>query len=301
VPAGQPWVTVALTFAILSYALHATLAGGLAGRAQWGIFARLMSAEALVRLFAVMLCALLLPTLEWLQLAALGPIFVWLIFILLSSRARAALFSRGDYGLVPLLRHHGYALATAAANAALIVGFPILFGITSSREAIAASAGLLLAVQLTRAPILIPLQAFQGVAIASFVNQRSEGVRPLVRPALLILSIAFVGAILAAIVGPMIMLIFGPRYVVGGITLGLLTLSAGGLGILTLTGAATLAIGNHRFYLLGWLSATGAGFALLFLPLETTSRVVLSLCLAPIVGIAMHIVGLRLNRQEMFT
>ena len=62
------------------------------------------------------------------------------------------------------------------------MGFPVLLKATSGD--LGATGGVvILAVTLTRAPLLVPLTAMQGNLIAHFVDQRTERLRALVRPA----------------------------------------------------------------------------------------------------------------------
>lgn len=295
-PAGQPWVLIAIGVAGVAYSGHVTLAGSSAGRQDWRLYSWLMALESVLRLAAVVAVAFLAASLIGLELAcALGAV-VWTGFLLTSRSARRAIRARADVPFRALVRQFSYALVSAAATAALVVGFPLLFSLTSTAATVASSAGLLLAVQLTRAPIMIPLQAFQGVAIAAFVAQRERGLRALVRPVGIIMLIALGGALLAWLIGPWLMLIFGEAYVVDGPVIGLLTLGAGVMATLTLTGAAALAGGYHRVYTLGWVTATIASVALLMLPIAADARVVLSLSIGPIAGILVHCLGISSHR-----
>ncbi|NKY08378.1 hypothetical protein HF998_15555, partial [Cellulomonas hominis] len=67
-----------------------------------------------------------------------------------------------------------------------------------------------------------------------------------------------------------------------------LTASACALALLTLTGAAVLALGRHAAYALGWLAATVVSAALLVLPGDLNPRAVLSLAVGPLVGVLVH-------------
>ena len=299
IPTGHPWTLVASAAAAVAYAGHATMAGGSAGNGDWPIYSRLMSLESIVRLAAVGIVVAFASSLVGVQYACLAAAGVWLAFLAVSRRARLAVFSRADVAMPRLLRNHAFALLTAASTAALIVGYPVLFGLTATAAEIDASAGLLLAVQLTRAPILIPLQAFQGVAIATFVAQRSGRVAALARPILIILAVTAVGSILAWLIGPTIMLVFGEEYVVAGSVLAGLTIAGGGVGVLTLTGSAVLAEERHGWYLVGWLSATTTALAMLILlPVPVEFRVTASLVVAPIVGIGLHIIGIASSQRR---
>src|SRR5690606_31900283 len=96
-------------------------------------------------------------------------------------------------------------------------------------------------------------------------------------------------ALAASAVGPWLMeVLLGPGYRVAPLVLGGLTVTAALLALLTLTGAATLALGGHRAYAAGWLVATACSAAVLLLPGDLEARVVSSLALGPMVGVAVH-------------
>ena len=70
------------------------------------------------------------------------------------------------------LRGASHSIAAAGASAILIMGFPVLLKATS-QDLGAAGGVVILAVTLTRAPLLVPLTAMQGNLIAHFVDQRA--------------------------------------------------------------------------------------------------------------------------------
>jgi O-antigen/teichoic acid export membrane protein len=182
----------------------------------------------------------------------------------------------------------------SASSAALVVGFPVLLRVTSSEDAYAQAAPLLLAVVLTRAPLLIPLNAYQGMAITHFVSHRAQGARPLLRVAGIIGVVGSVGAGAAALIGPWLMeIIFSEGYRVDPLVLAGLTLTAALLALLTLTGAATLALGGNRAYAAGWLMATVCATLALLLPGTIAFRTILALALGPTIGIAVHVAWAR--------
>jgi O-antigen/teichoic acid export membrane protein len=136
---------------------------------------------------------------------------------------------------------------------------------------------------------MIPLQAFQSVLISSFVAPGdASGLRRLTRPVGLLLAVGVAGGVLAAWLGPAIMRVFGPGYTVPALTMGLLTFGAALMAVLTLTGTFCLARSAHRSYAVGWLGATAGSFLVLLAPWGLETRVVVSLLVGPLVGIAVH-------------
>jgi len=299
-PAGHPWTVLAVVIAAVLYAGHATIAGASAGLGYWSTYSALMASESMTRLIAAVAAASL-GSLIGLQYACLAAGTVWLAFLLGSPRARLAVQTRTDVPLVRQLRNHGYAVISAAATAALLVGYPVIFAATSSLAQVQQSAGILLAVQLTRAPILIPLQAFQGVAIGTFVAQRERGAASLIRPVLAIATIAAFGAVLAWLTGPWIMTtLFGDSYTVSAALLAALTGAGGAVAVLTLTGSAALAANLHRSFMAGWVASTVAAIALLVVvPGGTEVRVAASLCVAPLIGISIHLIAISRTTRSL--
>lgn len=287
-PANTALVMGALAVFAVLYSGHAALAGSLQGTNRWGTFANLVTFESLLRFAAILAASLLAVPLIGVELACLASLAAWLSLTALSPSARAAAKARSDVGLGRTLRQTGYALLSAASSATLVVGFPILVKITATPTEYALSAPLLLAVSMTRAPIMIPLQAFQGVAM-NLIMQGGGRISAYVKPVGAILALGLLGAGLAALVGPALMGIFGPEYRISAWTLAALTFAASLVALITLTGTAAIALGHHRVYSIGWLLGTVVSVLLLLLPLPLDTRCVLSLTVGPLVGIIFHV------------
>ncbi|MCC3292893.1 hypothetical protein [Arthrobacter sp. zg-Y1110] len=272
------------------FAAQAALAGTLQGSGRWGPFSILVSLEALLRLAAVLAAVLLGGALFGIETACLAALSAWLIVLLISRPAREAARMRADVPAGAFLRQTGHALVSAAASAALLVSFPLLVKVTTSAEDFARAAPLLLAVSLTRAPIMLPLQAFQGMVMASVMR---AGSRALLKPVTAVFVLGIAGAGLAAVAGPWIMLLLGPEYVVPRWVLAALTLASALIAVLTLTGTALLAAGRHRAYAAGWMIASLTAFLCLLLPFPTEVRCVLALLTGPAAGVGVHYTSLR--------
>jgi O-antigen/teichoic acid export membrane protein len=286
-------IVLSLAVAAVVYSGHAALAGSIQGMRHWRSYAGLITGEALVRLTAIAVATVIGASLLGLEVASLAAVLVWLGWLLVSKSARSAAKARADVPMNVLLRQTGHALISAGSSAALIVSYPLLVRITATSDQYETAAPLLLAISLTRAPIMLPMQAFQGVAIAHLVKSGNEGAAALRKPVFIIMALALLGALTAGSIGPSIMTIFGPGYRVDGLILACLTLSAGLISILTLLGTAVLAVGKHRSYSLGWLSSTIVAVALLLLPVGLELKCVLSLSLGPLTGISVFILTLR--------
>lgn len=281
--------------AVLAFAGHSAVAGTLAGRGRWSTYALVVAAEAVVRLGLV---ALVVVTLTDglpapLRVATGAAAGTWLAMSLIAP-VRGAWGQRADVPARRLLSGFAHAMTGAAASAALVVGFPVLLRLTTDPTVYAGAAPLILAVQLTRAPLLIPLTAYQGMAITAVLTHRDRGLRPLVRVAGLVLAAGVLAAGAAALLGPWLMeVLLGPDYRVAGGVLAALTMTAALLALLTLTGAAALALDGHRPFAVGWGLATAVSAATLLLPGPLAVRIALSLATGPLVGLAVHVAHVR--------
>jgi hypothetical protein len=221
----------------------------------------------------------------------------WLVMLAVSpaTRATARLVAYSD--TVTFLRGAAHAIAAAGASAILVMGFPVLLKATSGD--LGSTGGVvILAVTLTRAPLLVPLTAMQGNLIAHFVDQRRERFRALAGPAAVVAGLGLVGVVIAGVAGPRLLrTAFGPDYLADGALLAWLTAAAVAIALLTLTGAAAVAAALHRAYALGWIGATVASTLLLLLPLPLETRTVVALMCGPLVGIAIHLTALRMVPQ----
>ncbi|MHB1063485.1 MAG: polysaccharide biosynthesis protein [Georgenia sp.] len=268
--------------------------GSLAGRGSWRLFAFFSAVEPLVRLVLVAAAVLAGAGLLGLEAATAAAGVTWLVLTLLLPRARTVWSLRADSGHSRYAARLLGAMAGAGANGILMVGFPTLVKVTTDAAVYAGAAPLILAVSMTRAPLLIPLNAFQGVVITQVVEAPRRTTRTLVKASGLILAVAAGGAALAAAVGPWLMeLVFGDGYRVAGPVLAALTFAAGVLAVLVLAGATTLALRRHVAYVVGWSVAVVLSLAMLLLPLGLEARVVISLVVGPLSGIAVHVGAIR--------
>jgi O-antigen/teichoic acid export membrane protein len=287
------WLSVALlSVGLAGFCLHATLLGMLAGVNRWTEYGSLMVADAGMRVAVAAATFVVGWGLVGYLWATVAGAIAWLIVLIASPSTRAAARLLTPGGTVTFLRGASHSIAAAGASAILVMGFPVLLKATSGD--LGATGGVvILAVTLTRAPLLVPLTAMQGNLIAHFVDQRTERLRALVQPALLVAGIGVLGVLLAGVFGPWLLREgFGAQYRADGELLAWLTAAAVAIALLTLTGAAAVAAALHRAYSLGWVSATVASALLLLLPVGLETRTVIALLCGPLVGIVVHLAAL---------
>ncbi len=286
---SQALSVVLLSVGLAGFCLHATLLGMLAGVNRWTEYGALMVTDAGIRVAVAAATFVLGWGLAGFLWATVAGAVAWLIMLIAAPAARmaAGLLTAGSPAT--FLRGAAHSIAAAGASAILVMGFPVLLKATSG-DLGAAGGVVILAVTLTRAPLLVPLTAMQGNLIAHFVDQRDKRLRALLAPAAAVAGLGAVGVAAAGLLGPWLLRVaFGEEYLAGGALLAWLTAAAVAIAMLTLTGAATVAAALHRAYALGWIIATVAAVALLLLPLGLEERTIIALLCGPLVGIAVHL------------
>lgn len=285
-----------LAVGLAGFCLHATLLGMLAGVGRWTQYGSLMVTDAVIRVIIAAAAFGLGWGLAGFLWATVGGAVAWLLLLTVSPAARdaAGLRTAGTVGV--FLRGAAHSIAAAGASAVLVMGFPVLLKATSGQLG-AAGGVVILAVTLTRAPLLVPLTAMQGNLIAYFVDyhssRRGTWLRALLKPAAVVVAVGALGVVAAGLIGPWLLhAAFGSQYRTSGALLAWLTAAAVSIALLTLTGAASVAAALHRAYAIGWVLATVVSTLLLTLPLDLATRTVVALLVGPWVGIAVHTAAL---------
>ncbi|MGV0626071.1 hypothetical protein [Mycolicibacter minnesotensis] len=288
------WLSVGLlSFGLANFAVHATLLGMLAGANRWTQYGALMVTDAAIRVSVAALTFVIGWGLAGFLWATVAGAVAWLLLLSASPAARSAARLLTPVSTKTFLRGAAHSITAAGASAILVMGFPVLLQATYG-ELGATGGVVILAVTVTRAPLLVPLTAMQGNLIAYLVDQRGRGLRALGTPAAAIAALGALGAVAAGLLGPWLLTaVFGPEYRADGLLLAGLTTAATAIALLTLTGAATVAAALHRGYALGWVGATVASTLLLLVPLDLPVRTVVALLCGPLVGIAVHLTALR--------
>lgn len=283
-----------LALGLGSYSIQACVAGILSGNELWRQYAGMITLDTASRMVVALIAWMAgWQLLAFLIITVMGAVS-WLVLIAMSAPLRAALFSPADVSVSQFLRRAGTAMAASGATAVLITGFPTIVRFThpESQDAAVASAAIIYAVVLTRAPLLVPLQQLQSALIVRFVETRS--VSALAKPLGLVWLIGLVGAILAWAIGPWLMVsIVGPSYFVPGHLLALLTIGAACTASLMTTSAATIAVDRHGVYLAGWVVATIVAVAALALSPTLSQGAWLALTTGPLLGLSVHGYGLK--------
>lgn len=301
-------VTV-MAVGVFLYALQATMSGVTAGEDRWYLFAAVGGLESAGRLILMLAAALLIPSLAGLEAATVIPMGLWLILALVTVSGRRLWVARADVPAGRLITNILWSFLSSAAAAVLMMGFPNVLKASGAAESEPVVLGtLILAISITRSPIMIPLQAFQGVAVSAFLKQRHRPVAAFIKPAAAVVAVGVVGALAAYLVGPLLFrLIYPPaagaesayEAAASGITLGALVFASALLALMTLSGNMALAVNQHRIYLAGWVVAAAVTLSLAFLiPAPLVPRAIVALAVGPVCGFVVHMVGVSVTASK---
>lgn len=291
-------LTISLTAGVGGYALLAIVAGVLYGARRWDGVALLIVADPAVRglLFAAIgalsLTGLLHAELTWLLLSTAVPFVIALALIWIFYGRTAVETVAIDARVSELLRNSLHTILASGSLGFMVAGMPLMIGMIGRETSSALVAGTILVVVLTRAPIVSPLVALQSYLTVDFRDAPSRVPRRVTWIVIVIALASVIVACLVVVVAPLAVNSL-PGYVLPSpATIIFIVLSAGLVGIQSVTGAAVLARSRHRLYAGGWVVTALAVVGLAFVPLGFEARLVVALCLPPLAGIAVHLAGL---------
>lgn len=279
-----------LAVAVGFYVGVAALNGILAGSGQWSAFAAVPLIDGVLRL--ILVAAVLWLDADRTALAwAVAVPFPVSLAVVAAARARAvrrrALVAESYRSLSANV---GRTIVASSANAVLVNGFPVVLAVLVGGDQ-AALGAVVLALTLTRAPILVPLTALQSMLIARFSSFPDAARRLMTTVVTALIVLTPLLAVIAGVWGTTVLkAFFGQGFAIPGPLLFGLVLASGCLGLLTVTGAWVLARGRHSAFAAGWVIACAVSVVTVALvPGEVGLRTVIALIVGPIMGAAWHL------------
>lgn len=284
---GGEALALPLSVGVAGYVVVAVISGLLSGIGAWRAVAMMTIFDGVLRL-AIVAGALMIGDPALTAWAVVVPfVVVPVVAAATLARQRRDRFHIAD-SWPRILRNAALTVAAATAIGLLVSGLPALLRATTPDASPGELAGLVLAVNLVRAPLIVAVLALQSYLVVMFRQAEAHG-RLLTLGSVLVMVASGALSIIAAALGPAVVQgIGGPEFVVGPIEIVLVVLSGGVVGLIAITGASTLASGMHGRYALGWGAAAAASAASLAVIPPGDLRLAVALVLAPLVGCVVH-------------
>lgn len=279
-----------LAIAVAAYVGVAALNGVLAGSGAWGFFAAVPMIDGILRLILVTAALAMGADATALAWAVALPFPVSFLLVAAASRRTVRTRARVGESYGALAVNSSRTIVASAANAVLVNGFPVILSIVAGEDRVQLGI-VVLALTLTRAPILVPLTALQSMLIARFSASPHDARRLMT---VLLVGLSLVTPALAAVAGiwgPSALALFFEDFAATGALLAGLVVASGCLGVLTITGARALAAKRHGAFAAGWVLACALAIIIVAItPGEVGTRAVIGLIVGPLVGAAYHLV-----------
>ena len=296
-PISPAMLGLALAIGLSGYVGISVLSGIFYGLESYGLAATTTVLDSVLRFFAVLIPVSLglglVPAAFGIVLPFVGTaVVMWLV-----ARKRLTGRYRIDVETKRLLLNGAQAMLAALATGVLISGLPSILKLTSSSLGETSLAGIVLALTLTRAPIVVPLLALQSYLVVTY---RRLGERAWIRAIALFGAVAVLTVILslaAWAVGPWFLeTIYGADFVLTGVELALILASGGATGGLCVVAPALLARSLHGRYLVCWLASALTTVIALLVADGSVIATILAIAVGPLVGCVLSLALLKSNR-----
>ena len=259
--AGNSLLLAGLALAVPSFAAMHLMRGWLAGIGRFGAYSLLIGSEGGLRLAAAAVMAAAGVRSSGLYGLVIGAATVAaVVLVLLVARPRIP--PRGEpVSWAQLTESLGYLMLGSLVSQTLINAGPLAVQLLADESQVSAAGRLLAGIVLTR----IPLYLFQAVQASLLPKLASLGAagdlaafgRGMTQLLGIIAAVTVVGVTAAFLVGPAILvLLFGPDFVLGRLDLALLALSSCLMMAAQAFGQALVALRRHARAAQGWM--TGA-------------------------------------------
>jgi len=284
-------LAVPLAIGTASYIVVAVLSGTMYGLELWKLAGVMIGVDGVLRLFGVV-AALAFAAgtvgLFWAVVLPfpITPIAVWLF-------ARRAIVGRSelDVALPALTWNVLRTIVASAATGVMISGYPLLLAAMSPATPKTELATVNLSINLIRAPLVIVVLSLQSYLVVRFRAAADAALGVFLKVSGVIIAATIVLSALAWLLGPILLGLFGHGYILGGWVVAALVGASGLLGVLCVSGPLALGLSQHGVYVAGWVLAAATSVLLLLLPGDLITRMLVSLTLGPIVGVATHLIG----------
>lgn len=284
---------IPITIALAGYVIVAVIAGSLYGLSKWLLLALMVLGDAVLRLVFVIWVLTTSANVDALMWAASIPF--GLTIVLLAPWLRKTL--RGnvvtDVPLARLWRNSFQAVLAAVGMSLIVSGFPLILSISSDSTSVDIVSQAMFIVTLARAPFVIVAISLQSLLLVR-IKSASNPIAFMTRLGLIFLGIAAILIPIGLFISESLLeWLIGAPSLLSPWLMTTIVLSGVLLAYLVITGVAVLARSQHVRYATGWAVAAILTIVTLVMPLEFEVRVMSALLIPPLVGISIHLSGLR--------
>jgi hypothetical protein len=281
-----------------SWVFFAAVAGSLYGTSQWSALGWMIVLDPVLRLVALTIALAFSHNLVLLAWMVAFPVPTTLIVLLPVLRRRLAHIPDADVGFGRLSWNVVRTVLAAAALSLIVSGFPLVLGVTTKGQSSALGL-LILAITLSRAPLIVTVMSLQSFLIVRFRDHAATMWRTFFAIQGVLVAAAAVLALLGWLLGPLVFAILFPEDPrPAGWLLAVLVGSSALVAALCVSAAAALSRSQHLVYSLGWVVAAVVTVCALITPFDLISRAVLALVAGPLAGLLVHAAGLAISRQR---
>lgn len=268
-------------------------------RHAWTPLAWVIVGEITLRLVLVGAVAISAPSIVNFAWASVIPFpVVTLLALSIGPLRQSFSAARFDARAPKIMGHISQAIIATVGSAALTNGVPLVIAMTGRADNQDVVSTVILALILTRGPIVVGVFAFQSYLVVYFRRLTEPASRAVARFGAGLLVTSVLLAVAAALVGPQLLEFFaGPSYQISAFFISVLTLTSISTGVLAVTGSAALGNSRHGTFVAGWMVGAVSTIGMLFLPLGLELRVLIALGCGPLLGVVVHLVGLARARQ----
>ncbi|KQM14148.1 hypothetical protein ASF83_15250 [Plantibacter sp. Leaf171] len=275
-----------LIVGVSAYLVVAAVSGVLYGLSFWAAAAAMTIVDGLLRFGIVGLMLLVTSDTAVLAWGVAAPFVITPVVVWIAVRRGVV----GRFGIDVGPRELGWnvlrTVVAAAATGVMVSGLPLMIQATGDTVSADAFGSLTYAITLTRAPVVIVVLALQSYLVVVFRSHAAAVLGWVARLSALVVVGAGLLALLAWWLGPWALsVLFGRPDVLAGGTIALLVATAGLVGVLCVTGAATLSRAQHGAFAGGWIVAAVVTVGVLLLPIGLHERTILALTVGPSAGL----------------
>lgn len=295
-------LAIASALGLSGYAAMAVLAGLLYGAHRWNGVALAIIADPLLRalLFAAWGVAVVAALVSAVSLTAIVfatvvPFLLATVCVWMWGGGRVVVRTVAVEGTwTQLLRRSFHTVVAACALGFMASGQPLVIATIARDENPALVAGVILIVVLIRAPLVSPMVALQSYLTVTFRDHPGAIARRIVLLSASLAAVSVLAAVVVVLGAPIVIAAVLPAYILPSApVLVASVVGAGAVGVQCIVGAAVLSVGGHRVYAAGWLATAIAVIIAAFVPLPFEPHLVLLLVAPVVVGLAVHVSGLR--------